>query len=388
MKLDVIRRRILAATALSPALMVKSGWAASPGVRDDRIIIGSFLPLQSGLAAGAVQLRDGADAWFKHTNDQGGIHGRKIEWRVENDSYNPQQTVAVLRKLIDREGVFAVVSTLGTATNLAALPFLAQRNVPLVNPAGGHAQLNAPTDPNVFGLLPVGQVIGKAMVDYAVDTMGAKRVAILFQNDPFGKDPRDGAVEELQARGMEVVAEASYVPSDVDLSAQAVALREANPDVVLLMCITKPGAQFVREAQRLGWSPQFLAQNTMGDPITVDLAGDALEGVRVILFTAIETMDTPAVKEANEVVRKYHPQTAPGYWTYLGIAGAKVFVEGAMRAGPDLTRESFMQALYSLGNYEPGVVPPLNWDEENHGGPTTFGFAQWQGGKLHTLEGW
>jgi len=388
MKTSITRRQLLAAATLSPLLMTRPAWAAAPGVTSDKIVIGSFLPLQSGLAAGAAQLRDGADAWFRHVNDQGGINGRKIEWRVENDSYNPQQTVAVLRKLVDREGVFAIVSTLGTATNLAALPFLAQRKVPLINPAGGHARLNAPTDPNVFGVLPVGQTIGKAMVDYAANTMNAKRIAILFQNDPFGKDPRDGAAEEIARLGLELVAEASYVPSDVDLSAQAVALRDAKPDVVLMMCITKQGALFLREAQRLAWAPGFLAQNTMGDPITAELAGDALNDTRIILFTAIETMDTPAVVEANAIVNKYHPETKAGYWTYLGIAGAKIFAEAAKRAGKDLTRESLTEALYSLGHYAPGVVPPLDWSKESHGGPTTFGFAQWQNGKLVTLKGW
>jgi branched-chain amino acid transport system substrate-binding protein len=388
MTIDFSRRKLLAAAAIAPAAFPRAAMAADPGITRDKIVIGSFLPLQSGLAAGATQLRDGASAYFKFVNDQGGINGRKIEWIVENDSYNPQQTVAVLRKLVDRDNVFAIVSTLGTATNLAALPFLAQRKIPLINPAGGHEKLNAPTDPNVFGLLPVGQTIGDAMANYALDQMQGKRIAILFQNDPFGKDPRDGAVAALEKRGMKIVAEASYVPSDVDLSAQAVALRAANPDVVLMMCITKQGALLLTEAQRLGWKPQFLAQNTMGDPITVDLAGPALEGVRIILFTAIETMDTPAVKEANAIVQKYHPETKPGYWTYLGIAGAKAFVEGARRAGPDLSRESLMAALYKLGRFDPGVVPPVQWSQESHGGPTTFGFAQWKGGKLAVLKGW
>jgi ABC-type branched-subunit amino acid transport system substrate-binding protein len=388
MSINVSRRQLLVATAIAPTVFSRHALAADPGISSDTIKIGSFLPLQSGLAAGATQLRDGASAYFKFINDQGGIHGRKVDWIVENDSYNPQQTVAVLRKLVDRDGVFAIVSTLGTATNLAALPFLAQRKIPLINPAGGHERLNAPTDPNVFGMLPVGQTIGDAMANYAVDEMKGKRIAILFQNDPFGKDPRDGAVAALEKRGIKVVAEASYVPSDVDLSAQAVALRAGNPDVVLMMCITKQGALLLTEAQRLGWRPQFLAQNTMGDPITADLAGPALEGVRIILFTAIETMDTPAVKEANAVVRKYHPETKPGYWTYLGIAGAKAFVEGARRTGPDLTRETLIRTLYQFGRFDPGVVPPVQWSEKSHGGPTTFGFAQWKDGKLGVLKGW
>lgn len=388
MSMNPTRRSLILVAAAAPVFTHRSVFAAVPGVSRDTIKLGSFLPLQSGLAAGATQLRDGADAYFKFVNDQGGIHGRKIDWIVENDSYNPQQTVAVLRKLIDRDEVFAIVSTLGTATNLAALPFLAQRKIPLINPAGGHEKLNAPTDANVFGLLPVGQTIGDAMANYAVDEMKGKRIAILFQNDPFGKDPRDGAVAALEKRGMKVVAEASYVPSDVDLSAQAVALRAGNPDVVLMMCITKQGSLLLTEAQRLGWRPQFLAQNTMGDPITADLAGTALNGVRVILFTAIETMDTAAVKEANAVIQKYHPQTKPGYWTYLGIAGAKAFIEAARRAGPDLTREKLLEALYGLGRFDPGVVPPVQWSEKSHGGPTTFGYAQWNNGKLTVLKGW
>src|SRR6476620_626531 len=151
------------ATALLPA----RAWAADPGVTSDKVILGSFLPLQSGLAAGATQMKEGCDAYFRSVNDAGGINGRKIQWIVENDSYNPQQTAAVVKKLVDRDGVFALVSTLGTVTNLAVLPFLAQRNVPIVNPAGGHMLLNKPTDNNVFGILPLSSEIGESMADFA-----------------------------------------------------------------------------------------------------------------------------------------------------------------------------------------------------------------------------
>src|SRR5918911_509811 len=123
--------KVVLALALAAAMSVQ----AEPGIKKDRIILGSYLPLQSGLAAGATQMKEGTEAYFKWINDQGGINGRKIEWIVENDSYNPQQTVAVVKKLVDRDGVFAMVSTLGTVTAVAVLPFLAQRGVPIVNPA-------------------------------------------------------------------------------------------------------------------------------------------------------------------------------------------------------------------------------------------------------------
>jgi len=361
---------------------------AEPGVTKDKIILGSYLPLQSGLAAGATQMKEGTEAYFKYVNDQGGVHGRKIEWIVENDSYNPQQTVAVVKKLVDRDDVFAIVSTLGTVTNLAVLPFLNQRGVPVINPAGGHLLLNKPKDKNVFGILPLSSEIGESMADYAVTKLGAKRVAIFFQNDQFGKDQRDGAVEYLKSKGMTPVAEASYVPSDVDVSAQVIGLRQANPDAVVLGIIPKHGSLFLKEAQKLGWKPKVVGHNTMADPVVIDLAGDALEGIYVNLMTAVDTMDRPAVKQANEILAKYSPKTKPGYYPYLGMAGAIIFVEGAKRAGPDLTREKLIKALESLSRYEPGLVPPIEWSAKYHGGPRTFGYATWKNGKLQVLQDW
>ncbi|MBX6329208.1 MAG: ABC transporter substrate-binding protein [Pseudolabrys sp.] len=383
-------REKLLSLALGTAFgLIGAAHAADQGITKDQITLGAFLPLQSGLAAGATQMREGAEAYFKYINDNGGVNGRKIEWIVENDSYNPQQTVAVVKKLVDRDGVFAMVSTLGTVTAVAVLPFLAQRGVPIVNPAGGHELLNKPKDKNVFAILPLSSEIGESMADYAVQKLGAKRVAIFYQNDQFGKDQRDGAIEALKKHNLKAVGEASYVPSDVDVSAQVVALRDTNPDVVVLGIIPKHAALFLKEAQRLGWKPKIVGHNTVADPVVLDLAGpEALEGVYVNLMTAVDTMDTPAVKKANEILAKYYPKTKPGYYPYLGMAGAIIIVEGIKRAGPDLTRVKLISALESLGRYETGLVPPIEWNATYHGGPRSFGYAQWQGGKLKVLEGW
>jgi branched-chain amino acid transport system substrate-binding protein len=390
-RMKPIARRLysLLLAGAAAAFLAGTAWPAEPGVSDDKLVLGAFLPLQSGLAAGATQMKEGTDAYFKYINEAGAVNGRKIEWIVENDSYNPQQTAAVVKKLVDRDGVFALVSTLGTVTNLAVLPFLAQRGVPIINPAGGHLLLNKPKDKNVFGILPLSSEIGESMTQFAVTKLDAKRVAIFFQNDQFGKDQRDGAVEYLKSRGMQPAAEASYVPSDVDISAQVVALRQADPDVVILGVIPKHGALFMKEAQRLGWKCKVVGHNTMADPVVIDLAGaEALEGVYVNLMTAVDGMDKPAVKQANEILAKYYPSTKPGYYPYLGMAGALIVVEAAKRAGPDLTRAKLITALESLGRFETGLVPPLNWSEAYHGGPRTFGYAVWKGGKLSVIEGW
>ena len=370
------------------ALAFALGAQAEPGISKDTIKLGSYLPLQSGLAAGATQMKEGTEAYFKWVNDNGGVNGRKIDWIVENDSYNPQQTVAVVKKLVDRDDVFAVVSTLGTVTNLAVLPFLHQRGVPVINPAGGHVNLNKPKDKNVFGILPLSSEIGESMADYALARLGAKKIAIFFQNDQFGKDQRDGAVEYLKKKNLAPAAEAGYVPADVDISAQVIALRQAQPDAVLLAVIPKHGSLFMKEAQKLGWKPKIVGHNTMADPVVTDLAGDALEGIYVNLMTAVDSMDTPQVKQANEILSKYSPKTKPGYYPYLGMAGAKIFVEGAKKAGQDLTRAKLIKALEDMKHIETGLVPPLDWSATYHGGPLKFGYATWQNGKLKVLQGW
>jgi branched-chain amino acid transport system substrate-binding protein len=108
----------------------------------------------------------------------------------------------------------------------------------------------------------------------------------------------------------------------------------------------------------------------------------------VNLMTAVDTMDKPAVKKANEILAKYYPNTKPGYYPYLGMAGAMIVVEAANRAGKDLTRAGLISALESLGRFETGLVPPLDWSTTYHGGPHTFGYAVWKGGKLAVIEGW
>ena len=121
-----------------------------------------------------------------------------------------------------------------------------------------------------------------------------------------------------------------------------------------MACITKQGVLFLQEAQKLGWKPQFIAMSTLGDPITADLAGPALDGVVISLVVAVDTMNDPNVMMANQVLAKYYPKIKPGYWAYLGMAGAMAFVEAAKRAGPDLTRAKLIAALESMHGYSPG----------------------------------
>jgi branched-chain amino acid transport system substrate-binding protein len=374
---------VLALTGLLGALPAA---AADPGITASEVLIGAFLPLQSGLAAGAVQQRDGTSAYFQHVNDQGGVGGRKIRWLVENDSYNPQQAVAVAKKLVERDEIFAFVSTLGTVTNLAVLPYAIQRKVPLIGPVVGTTKLLEPDAREVFGVLPTGQKRGRAIAAHATGALGGKRIAAFYQNDDLGKDVRDGVAEAIKAGGQAIVAEASYEPNDIDMSSQVAKLRAGNPDVVVVAGIPKPVALFMKEAEKQGWKPKMVGPAQLSDPIIVELAGSALEGLDIVFDVALPNM--PEAKEANDILAKYAPNTRPGYFAYNGMIGAMLFVEALKRAGPQPTRAALIEQLENLRDFRTGIFPPITYGPGDHAGVDTFGIATWKAGKLEVLKSW
>lgn len=377
------RRAVLSSAVLVSLLAgLPLAHAADPGVEKDTLRIGSFLPLQSALAAGATQYRAGADAYFKSVNDAGGVHGRKIDWVVENDSYNPQQAVAVTKKMIDRDGVFAIVSTLGTATGLAVLPLLEQRKVPGINLSGASPLLSEPKAKNLFGLTPSGVAQGRSIASYATGPFAGKKIGVFYQNDQLGKDMRDGVVAELKGQGITPAAEATYVPSDVDVSAQALSLKQSGAEVVIMAAIPKQGSLFLQEMTKLGWAPKVVAGTMMSDPITPSLAGKALEGTVIGIITAVPTTPNPKLQAVNATIRKYHPEVDPGYWSYLGYAGAAVFVEAARKAGPDISREKLVSTLETMKDIDVAVMPPLSFSPDNHSGSKTLDYAIWKDGVL------
>lgn len=388
--MNLNRRTLLKASAAGLALSIPAirNVRAADGVTDEEIRIGAYLPLQGGFAAGASQYRDGAAAYFKWINDQGGIHGRKVMWEAENDSYNPQQAVAVARKLVDRDGVLAIVSTLGTATNLATLPFLKQRNVPLIAPLASHPSINKPTDRIVFPISPLGTSHGVSFAKFANEDLKARKLAIFYQDDQYGKELMDGAIEYAKQNGQEIVARVSYVPSDVDVSAQAEQLRRSEPDAVVMAVIPKQGALMLIEAQKIGWKTNFIAPQVLGDDVTRQLAGEAINGLYINLYCAVDNMGTPAVKQAIEILQKYAPKTLIGYWAFMGMAGAVAFTEGAKAAGKDLNRDTLMDGLESLKVLKTGLVPPLDYTAGQRSGPTTFGYAQWRDDQIAVVRNW
>ena len=211
---------------------------AEEGVTDTAIHIGQWGPLSGPGAAWGVVAR-GTGAYFQWINDSGGIHGRKIDYHMFDDGFNPAKTKAGVKELQEGIGMFGWVGGVGTSNGLAVKDYLAENNIPWVGPCTGSMQFVKPPLKNVFAVTPLYSGEAKILTKYAIEKLGKKRVAIAYLNDEFGKNGLRGALAELKAHGMEAVAQVPFEAKDSDVKPHVMELRKAKPDMVL-MWVTIP----------------------------------------------------------------------------------------------------------------------------------------------------
>ena len=338
---------------------------AQNGVTDDQIIIGSWAP-QSGPAAAWGAVSTAMDAYFQYINDQGGIHGRELVLETRDDGYDPARTVSAVRELIDRVGVFAFAGGVGTANGLAALPLIQRAGVPWVGPATGSEVFAEQSNGLVYTTFTDYVVEAALMTRHAVTTLGSTNIAIFYQNDGYGQAGLRGLEEEvarLQEQGYDVTVgdRVSYERGTTNLGVQALRLRGSGADSVLLFSDPTAAANLVNEFQRLDFQPQMLATVTLLDPSLM-----ANPGMQGALFSVFLRLPTVIVGEGNgdpiadqlyqDVVVGYAPQVAADPFRALaGIAFAQPLVVALEAAGPDLTRESFLEALNAIDGYSDGL---------------------------------
>src|ERR1044072_6292677 len=194
----------LLALVLAPAAL--AGSSADPGVGNDSILIGGTAPI-SGEASSAAAVSRGADAYFKYVNDRGGVNGREIEYKGIDDGYDPARTVQAVRQLVQQDRVFALFNTLGTSNNLAIRDFLNQSSVPQLFVASGATTWgrDAKRYPWTIGYIPSYQTEGIVLARNVLKTKPRARIAVLYQDDDYGKDLLAGFRRGLGAKGRQLV---------------------------------------------------------------------------------------------------------------------------------------------------------------------------------------
>src|SRR4029453_7436217 len=300
----------------------------------------------------------GVDLYVRVVNEAGGVHGRKLRTIYYNDGYRRQDALDNTRKLVEQDGVFAVIAPQGGQA-LAALEYLEQGKVPLLFP-----DQSSPVTRNrryVFQGMTLNDRASRMTVDYLAGTRKYRKFAALYQDDEYGK-PFLATIEKDRGRcGLNLTAPETVKPGAADVSAPVSRLKAAKPDVTFLVLVPGPAALALRARQKIGWTDTLMVSTgPLTDEKYLAIAADAATGVEGLSFWPDPaTSDLQGVKLYRAYMLKYFPKNEPNRHSLAGYFAGMLFTEAAMRAGRNLTRESLITALESIKGFESGILPPL-----------------------------
>jgi branched-chain amino acid transport system substrate-binding protein len=368
MTFDPTRRAsLIAAAAL--ALPFRSALAQKkygPGVTDTEIKLGQTMPY-SGPASAYGTIGKAEVAYFKMINDAGGINGRKVNLISVDDGYSPPRAVEQVRKLVEQDEVLALYQTLGTPSNSAIHKYVNAKKVPHLLLATGATKWADPKNyPWTLGFNLSYQAEGQIYARYLLKTKPNAKVAILYQNDDYGKDVLKGVKDGLGAAGQKlIVAEATYEVTDPTVDSQILTLQGSGADTFINITTPKFGAQAVRKAWDSGWKPLQIINNvsaSVGSVLTP--AGlDKSVGLLTLQYykdpNDPQWKDDPSMLEWRAFMGRYYrdgdPKDASNLYAYIT---AQVMAHILKACGNDLTRENVMKQATNIKNLKNPLLLP------------------------------
>jgi branched-chain amino acid transport system substrate-binding protein len=300
-------------------------------------------------------------------NDQGGINGRKLNLISLDDGYSPPRTVEQIRKLVEDEQVLFAFQTLGTPSNTAIQKYMNAHKVPHLFVATGATKWGDPEHfPWTMGWQPTYQHESQIYAKYLLKNRPNAKIAVLFQNDDYGKDYLKGFKDGLGSQAPKlIVAEASYEVTDPTVDSQIVALKASGADVLFNITTPKFAAQAIRKVHDIGWRPlHFLNVVSTSVAAVLQPAGlDKSVGLVSVAYFKDPTdpawKDDPAVLDYLAFMKKYYPDGNPGdSFNVYGLAVAQTLVQTLKRCGDDLTRENLMRQAANLQDVEVPMLLP------------------------------
>jgi branched-chain amino acid transport system substrate-binding protein len=358
-----VRLRLVLGLAICLALAALPGAFArsadDPGITPRSILLGGTVPLTGDEVAYAAVAR-GAEAYFKHVNAKGGVHGRRIEYRYVDDGYNPAETVRQTRALVQEQKVFAIFNSVGSEHALAVRPYLNQAGVPQLFVGSGLTALAAERRryPWTMGYLPRFAGEGALYGRHIAKTRPQARIAVLHEDSEYGEDMFAGLREGLGRLSTRIVSVQRYQLTDTDLNSQVTRLKASRANVLMVFALPRQTIQAFLAAKKLAWRPQFFVNSVSIDPFVIDVvrrnAGSkAVDGAISSAFIKDPTDPAlardPGVLLYKQILRRYLPSARVKEVAHLyGMAVAYTMVDALRKAGRSPTRQSLLRAATSL----------------------------------------
>jgi branched-chain amino acid transport system substrate-binding protein len=373
MKLRHRRRAVctgLSAVWLCAGALVPLAAAESPtqGVTDTEIVIGTDTDLSGVTAVQGVNNSDAIRMAFDEANATGGIHGRKIRYVVEDSQYQVPRAVQAMNKLLNSDHIFIGLDNGGTPMNNANMPAMFEKGVPNVFPLTAARSMYEPFNRLKFGQFSSYYDEMRSGVKYFVTQKGVKNVCAMYQDSDFGRDVLAGAVDQLKAMNMTLVASTAHRPTDTDFNAAIAKLHDANCDMIVLGTIVRDTTLIVQTAHKIGWKPIMVGQFASYDTAIAEAPGNPAEGLYAMVPAIYAYPDDPrpAVQDfAKRFKAKYGRE--PNFHGEVGYTAAQLVLTALDRAGPKLTTDSFIVAMESIKDYHDIFgSPPMSFSATNH----------------------
>lgn len=335
------------------------------GVTDTEIKIGQTAPF-SGPAAAYSTFAKAQQAYFNMINEQGGVNGRKIKLLTLDDGFTAPKAVEGTRQLVEQDEVFLIFATVGTGTNSAIQRYLNAKKIPQLFISTGAGKWNDPkTYPWTLALQLTYPTEAQIFADYVMKNVPNPKVAILWQNDDFGKDYVKAFKARLGSKSNMIVSEASYEFSDPTVDSQVIALKNSGANVFLNISTPRFAAQAIRRAADLGWKPtQFVPYvstqvRAVMEPAGLDKSTGVISTAYIKDPSSKQWESDPEMLQYKSFMKKYYPEGDADDWLNAqGLMHANALVTVLKQAGDNLTRENVMKIATNMKNVHPMMVIP------------------------------
>jgi ABC-type branched-subunit amino acid transport system substrate-binding protein len=365
--------RFVAWAIIAGWIVLASDARAEPGVYEDRIVFGQSAAFEGPAAALGIGMRQGILAAFAEANAAGGAKGRKLELISYDDGYEPKKAIANTNRLLNEDKVFALIGEVGTPTSKAVQPISTDAQVPFIGPFTGASFLRNPALGNVVNVRASYDQETEAWIDHLTSDLGIKRIAILYQDDSFGRAGLSGVLKALNKRGMELAAEGTYVRNTTAVKTALLAIRKAKPEAVVMVGAYKPCAEFIKLAKKVKLEAVFVNISFVGSYALAKELGDSGEGV-VITQVVPFPMDAsvPLVAKYHAALKAADPAAEPGFVSLEGYMAGRLVVQAMEKQEDPVTRAGLLAAIREIGTFDLGGISLSYGPADNQGMDEVF----------------
>lgn len=349
----VNRLAAIAAVTIFSASSVYAQSEQTYGVTDSEVRIGAFGPFGGPVYLYGKLVMNGVDAVFDKVNASGGVHGRKLVLVREDDNCKPEGSISAVKKLAYDAKVFAIIGGACSNATLASVPELVKAGIPMLVNSAVADGITDPPKKNIFTSQLTSGVESRAQVDYAL-AKGAKKLALVRMTDAWAMARYNPLMAYMKEKGLSFVSDLELGVDANDATPQALKLRAAGADAVVMILYPKPAAVLIRDSLKIGSNPVWVGQTAINDFAAFEKqvgVPNALVNFSTITGVAYQPTD-PEMKDWADRLQKLFPNDELSTFNMNGIGSAQVLVEALTRAGKDLTRDKYLAALGSLKDFE------------------------------------